>query len=339
VGGSVVDDIALSRLATSESESRAMFKARRRRVALLRTRTLAIAVTALIVPVTALASASPAMAEPKGIFKIFNQCPTEVPVVTTCNYNVTSSGEFKLGSTEVPINKNIIQQGGLIPTGNPENEREFFGFPAKNGESLSKTELNVPGGLLDFVNCEKIPVLFQPACKAFFESGSMQVTATTELVATEKNPVILNEFNLGAESGTAVTLPVRVHLKNTFLGKACYIGSESKPLQLHLTTGATSPPKGFPSIHGTLGELETRKENGLRTLHISGNSLVDNTFSAPGSEGCGEAEILFIKFKGFLDEIVNEKSKIPNTAGNNVAKLNGELNVAPASSVIASEGF
>jgi hypothetical protein len=318
-----------------------MLKDHSRRVAALRTRTLVMVAMALVLPVTALAAASPAMAEPKGIFKIFNECPTEVPVVTTCNYNVTSSGEFKLGATEsIPINKNIIQQGGLIPTGNPENEREFFGYPAKNGESLSKTELNVPGGLTGLINCTKLVEPFKFICKVALESGPLEVTATTELVANEKDPVILNEFNLGAEEGTAVTLPIRVHLKNTLLGKSCYIGSEKEPISLHLTTGATSlssPPKGWKSIHGTLGEPETKKEAGLRFLHISGNSLVDNTFPSPGSEGCGEANIFGFIVTGFLDEVVNAKAKIPNKAGENTAKLDGELNVATAAVVKESE--
>jgi len=319
-----------------------MLKDRSRRVAAFRTRTLVMATMALVLPVTALASASPAMAEPKGIFKIFKECPTEVPVVTLCNYNTTTSGEFKLGSTTVPINKPVIQQGGLIPTGNPEAEREFFGYPAKNGESLSKTALNVPGGLTGLINCEKLIEPFKFLCKVALESGPLEVTATTELVANEKNPVIFNETNLAEEEGTAVTLPVRVHLKNTFLGNACYIGSEKEPLELHLTTGATklaSPPKGWKSIHGAKGKAKTLEEKELVSLRITGNSLVDNTFSSPGSEGCGEAEILFIKFKGFLDGVVNEKSKIPNKAGENTAILNGELAAAAANEVVASESF
>lgn len=326
-------------LATSESESRIMLKHHGRRVAALRTRTLVMAAMAMVLPVTALASASPAMAEPKGIFKIFKECPTEVPVVSLCNYNVTTSGEVKLGSTTVPITKSIVQQGGLIHTGNPENTREFFGYPAKNGESLSKVALNVPGGLTGLINCEKLVEPFKFLCKVALESGPLEVTATTELVATETNPVILNEKALGLEEGTAVTLPIRVHLKNSFLGNSCYIGSEAHPLQLHLTTGATSPPKGFSSIHGAFGKPEDLEENELLVLHVTKNSLVDNTFSAPGSEGCGEVTVFGIKFTGFLDETVNAKSKIPSKAGENVAKLNGELNVATAEHVIESESF
>jgi hypothetical protein len=302
-----------------------------------------VAVVAIAIPLAALGVASPAMAEPQGIFKIFNQCPTELPGVTLCNYAQTTSGEFTIGSTRVPIFSTdpITLQGGDIPTGNPENEREFFAVPAKNGESLSKTELNVPGGLLDIIKCEDIEgekwlaKEARAACKAFFEGKLLGVTATTELVANETDPVIFNEEALGSEEGTALTLPLRVHLKNPFLGNSCYIGSEEHPLTLHLTTGATEPPAGVESIHGALGKLETLKENGVRMIHISGNSLVDNTFAAPEAYGCGE----LFGYTGFLDKVVDAKLKIPNSPGENVAKLDGELNAASAENVIASESF
>jgi hypothetical protein len=308
-----------------------------------RTRTLVIAAMALMVPMTALVSASPAMAEPKGIFKVFKECPTEIPGLNLCSVDTTKSGEFKLGETAVPINKEIIQQGGFIKTGNPSQPREFFGLPAKNGESLSKTELNVPGGLLDIIKCEEIKgsgeieTFFRELCKKTFEHGATEVTATTELVANEKNPVIFNEFNLATEKGTAIVLPLRIHLKNALLGNSCYIGSEAEPLELHLTTGATSPPAGFKSIHGKLGEAETLEETvegeELSSLRVTNNTLVDNTFPAPKAYECGE----FFFIKGFLDSLVEGKLKIPNKAGENTAILNGELRVAAASSVLFSE--
>jgi hypothetical protein len=325
-----------------------MLKDHARRLAIIRRRTVVMAVMALIVPATALAAASPAMAEPKGIFKIFKECPTEIPSVSLCSVDTTTGGEVSIGSTAVPINKDIVQQGGFVKTGNPENGREFFGLPAKNGESLSKTELNVPGGLLDFIKCEEIKgsglieVFFRELCKATFEHGVTAVTATTELVANEKNPVLFNERALAREEGTAITLPVRVHLKNSLLGNNCYIGSESSPLELHLTTGATSlksPPKGWKSIHGAKGTATTLEEKELVSLRLTGNELVDNTWSAPGVEGCGEAEILFIKVKGFLDSLVNAKLKLPDAAGENTAILKGELAAAAAEEVVLSESF
>jgi len=307
----------------------------------IRTRALVTAAMALIVPLTALASASPAMAEPKGIFKVFAQCPTEVPGIELCSYAQTTGGEFAIGTAKVPINKTVTLQGGDLPTGNPENPREFFALPAKNGESLSKTELNVPGGLLDLIKCEEIKGegFFEKAvrelCKATFENGLTGVTATTELVASERNPAIFNEFALAREEGTALTLPVRVHLKNPLLGNSCYIGSGSSPLQLHLTTGETHPPAGFEPLHGTRGKAKTLEEKEQVMLRLTGNSLVDNTFPAPGAEGCGE----FFFITGFLDSIVDGKLKIPNKAGENAAVLNGTLSAAAPEAVIASEKF
>jgi hypothetical protein len=318
-----------------------------KRLASIRKRTLVMAALALIVPMTALASASPAMAEPKGIFNIFKECPTEVPGVTLCSIDYTTGGEVKIGNTGVPISKTITQQGGFLPTGNPENEREFFAIPAKNGESLSKTALNVPGGLLDFIKCEEIKgygpveVFFRELCKYTFEYGVTEVTATTELVANEKNPVIYNEEAAGSEEGTALTLPVRVHLKNALLGNSCYVGAESEPIELHLTTGETSPPAGVKPLHGTSGKASNESEKGLLVLHVKGSSEVDNTFAAPKAYGCGEADILGIKITGWLNFLVEGKLGIPNknTKGENFAIFNGESAFATAAHVIASESF
>jgi hypothetical protein len=311
-----------------------------RRVGRTRKRAL-LATLAVLIPVAALGFAPQAMATPKGIFAVFADCPLEVPGVSLCTYSKTTSGEFILGSSKVPINQPIILQGGAIKTENPENEREFYLVPAKDGNSLSKTELNVPGGLTGLVNCEEIKgegffeKAARAACKGVFETGATQVTATTELVASATNPAILNEVNFNEESGTALTLPIRVHLKNTFLGNSCYVGSEAHPLQLHLTTGATKPPAGFKSIHGSAGIPESLEEHELPVLRDFNLSLVDNTFAAPGSEGCGE----FLFVKGFLDGIINSKLKIPNTAGNNTAILKGELKVATPQHVKESEKF
>jgi hypothetical protein len=324
---------------------------RSRAAASIRKRTLILVAVAVMMPLTALASASPASAEPMGIFKVFKYCPLEyVPAgLKECSYGQTTEGYFKVGTTTVPITgsgKTITLQGGNIPTGNPENEAEYFALPAKApGESLSKTELEVPGGLTSIINCKEITgeFLFEKGlrawCKAFFEGSLLGVTATTELVANEKNPVIVNELNLNLESGTALTLPLRVHLKNPLLGNSCYIGSEADPLELHLTTGTTSPPKGFKALKGKRGTPESVEEKEYEKLRLIGNSLVDNTFTAPAPEGCGEVELFGKKYTGVLDFLVESKLKIPNKAGENEAVLTGEQQVTGPRAVIASESF
>jgi hypothetical protein len=296
----------------------------------------------LIITATALvalfALVSSAAAEPKGIFKKYSDCPTEVPGLALCTFGETTSGEFAIGSTKVPINKTIILQGGAIHTGS-SNFNEYFLLPAKDGNSLSKTELNVPGGLLGLVNCEEIKgsgffeVIERASCKAIFENKTTGVTATTELVASATNPAILDLGALAEENGTAITLPTRVHLKNPLLGESCYIGSEAHPIQLHLTTGTTSPPPPNKPIKGKLGEPVSEVEKGFESVKITNNSLVDNSFSAPASEGCGG----FFSF--LIGPIINSKIGLPSAAGHNTAILNGTLNTAEAEAVIASEKF
>jgi hypothetical protein len=298
-------------------------------------RLLLITATALVALFALVSSAS---AEPKGIFKKYKDCPTEAPGNAICSYGETTSGEFSIGSTKVPINQTIVLQGGGVHTGG-SNFNEYFLLPAKDGNSLSKTELNVPGGLLDIVNCEEIKgsgffeSIERAACKAIFENKTTGVTATTELVANTKNPAILNLAAMVEEKGTAITLPVRVHLKNPLLGESCYIGSESNPIQLHLTTGTTSPPAPNKPIKGKLGEAESEIEKGYESTVIRNNTLVDNSYSAPGAEGCGG----FFSF--LIDPIVDSKIGLPSAAGKNTAILNGTLNIAEEEAVLASEKF
>jgi hypothetical protein len=282
--------------------------------------------------------ASTALAAPKGIFAIFAQCPTSTPGDALCQYGQATSGELAIGSTRVPIDKTITLQGGAVPTGS-SNPNEYFLLPAMNGESLSKTELNVPGGLLNFVNCQEMKgngfreKLERGTCKAFFDSRLTGLTATTEVVANASNPAILNLATLVLEEGTAITLPVRVHLKNPLLGGHCYIGSESSPIQLHLTTGTTSPPAPNKPIKGKLGAAVEEEEKGDQLLAVTDNSLVDNSFSVPVAEGCGG----FFSF--LIDPIVDSKLGLPSAAGKNTAVLNGTLKTATSSAVVASEKF
>jgi hypothetical protein len=317
----------------------------------LASRWILVAAMAVMVPLASLGVASPAMAEPPGILKIFKNCPLKEmkelganPEFSLCNFQETTGGEVAIGSTKVPINsgvnagKIITLEGGAIPTGNPANEQEFFLLPGTTGQSFSKTELDVPGGLTDFVNCNEIKgeglweKFERGACKVFFESGPLEVTATTESVATATDPAILNLAALGLEENkAAVTLPVRIHLKNTFLGNSCYLGSESNPITLHVTTGTTSPNSPNKPIKGRTGVEETPKEKfegkTLTYLRIKENSLVDNSFSVPKAEGCGE----FFSF--LIDPVLDAKLKLPSEDGNNTAILNGTLNATSAEEI------
>jgi hypothetical protein len=288
--------------------------------------------------VASLAFASAASAEPQGIFKIYNDCPTEKSEVALCIYGETTSGEFVIGSTKVPINKTILLQAGAVHTGGP-NFNEYRLVPPKDKETMSKTALNVPGGLAGLINCEEIKggglleITERAACKLIFENGLTGVTSTTEYVGTLSNPAILNLTSLIEEKGTGLSLPVRAHLKNPLLGESCYIGSSAHPIQLNLTDGTTAPPEPNKPIKGKLGIPTSEVEDEFESLVTSENTLVDNAFSVPVVEGCGGLA------SALLDPIIDLKLGLESTGGHNTAILNNTLHNAESEAVLASEKF
>jgi hypothetical protein len=118
-------------------------------------------------------------------------------------------------------------------------------------------------------------------------------------------------------------------LSNPFLGSNCYIGSNSKPVVIDFTTGETSPPPPNEPIHGSAGTPSINEAETLITL--SGGSLVNNSFAAPGANGCGGL------FSFLIDPFVNSIVGLPSPAGTNTAVLEGKLQTAVAEAVKASE--
>jgi hypothetical protein len=257
---------------------------------------------------------SSAMAAPKGEYAVFSACPLSNAEVDACLAARTESGEIKVGNQGVPIVKEQILQAGLI--------NRALGFKEVVGATLSKTPQKVPGGLLG-IKCSEIKGEFwfekelRKGCEHLFEHGLTGVYATTELAG----PVALSELNLEFESGTALSLPVKVKLENTLLGEECYIGSSTNPIKLELTSGTSG------TLKGKLGTIGTKAEGGI--LAITNSTLVDSGFSAPAAEGCG----LF----GLLDGIINSKLELPATKGN-TATLNGAEEIANSELVQESEG-
>lgn len=283
-----------------------------------------VALASVVISLVALICASSALATPKGEFAVFAQCPLTNPELSGCVNAKTESGQFTLGKQTVPIKNAITLQGGFI-----EKAGKFTFVAAKNGETLSKTAQPVPGGLAGLVNCPEISnFLERIACEVVFENGVTGVNATTELAAPASS-IALNEENLLGEEGTALSLPVKVKLDNPLLGSECYIGSNSSPVVLNLTTGTTSPPLPNKPIKGSAGNLESNAEGTILT--ISKNSLVNNSFAAPGVTGCGGL------FAFLIDPIINSKIGLPASAGHNTAILNGTLKQAGAEVVKAHE--
>ena len=117
-----------------------------------------------------------------------------------------------------------------------------------------------------------------------FENRLTGVNATTELAAPAK-AIGVNSINLLTASGTALSLPVKVHFENPLFGSSCYVGSNSAPIVIGLTTGTTSPPPPNSPITGSVGTPNALREGNI--LKMNKNSLVNNSFAAPEATGCG----------------------------------------------------
>ncbi|MCW2969865.1 MAG: hypothetical protein JWO23_992 [Solirubrobacterales bacterium] len=264
-----------------------------------RRRRLAFLAVVVAASVAALGSASSAGAASfQKEFLKFGDCPYSTPGVTECVISTVTGGEFHIGSNTVPINKTIVLQGGI-------NGKTKELVSATDGNTLSKTALTLPGGLLG------IELL----------GNLLEVTVTAELAG----PVHIFVANLGGTTGPAVDLPLKVKLDDTtlhLLGPSCYIGSESGPMTLSLTDGVTNPPPPNQPISGKPGNLVFEAEG--RIVGVTENSLVDNAFSAPGVNGC--AGILSL----VVDPSVDLKAGLPSAAGKNTAIMNGSFLQADA---------
>jgi hypothetical protein len=302
-----------------------------KRMGLFQRRRGARGITSIVVALACLAGlayAAPAMAlKPTGEFANFSDCPLKNTSISFCVFAESTSGEFKIGSTAVPLTKKVTLQGGLIVH---EDLGHVEFVPTEDGNTLSKTPQTVPGGLLKIIAPTGWPEILQVIFNEFINKGITGATATTELVG---EPVINIGHQINAE-GTALLLPVRVHLENSFLGNNCFIGSKAHPVTVEFTTGTTSPPPPNSPITGSPGELTFNAEGTI--IFDKKNSLVNNSFAAPVAEGCG-SQILFGIFTGIIDSAVDSQLGLPSAAGHNTAILNGnqELGFTPA--VIASE--
>lgn len=269
---------------------------------------LAAALAALM-----LVPASSASAALTGEYAKFNTCPFSNSSVGICLYAESTSGEFTIGKKTVPLVKPQVLKGGVI---DPEGLFGPLTFVAPtDGLVLSKSPQPVPGGLLGITAPTWWPQVLKDLFNETINNGFTGVTATVELAGSASS-VKVSILNAATASGTAFSLPVKVKLDNPFLGSSCYVGSNSNPVKLNLTTGTTSPPPPNSPISGFPGE-GGEDPNG-RFIFLQKNRLVDNSFSAPGASGCGG-----FLFSWAVDPLVDSILGTPSPAGTNTAVLEG----------------
>jgi hypothetical protein len=270
-------------------------------------------------------AAGPALAEeikPKD-FRMFSNCPiysTQNPNpegTQACIYGKSNNTSFFKAGNAIDIVHMIhpvTLQGGIFETEVGGEVSLVFELPEGGTSILSKVAEPAPS--LTEININI--ALLSPAELARYEkavaAGRTKVTATIETAAPFNGAGILKEGNLLEETGTALKFVVVVKLTNPFLGKNCYIGSNSNPITVELTSG----PSG--TLHGHKGELHFTNEGSK--LQITGSSLVDGTFTVPAATGCGEF--------GGANAAVNAALELPSASGHNETAINGELDQASA---------
>ena len=273
-------------------------------------------ITAMLGVLMFASSAFAASHNPKGEFKEFGECPLNNPAVENCVFSVTDGGSFTAGTKTVPLVNPVTLQGGFFGEG-----QEVTFVAAENGVTLSKTPQPVPGGLLGITAPTWWPKFIQNWFNNLINEGFTGVNATVELAAPASK-IFLSTENLLNQEGTALGLPTKIKLDNAILGSNCYIGSNTKPVQIDFTSGKSG------ALEGSVGEITFNETFTLIT--ISGGKLVNGTFAAPGASGCGGI------FSFFIDPLVNSILGLPDPSGN-TAILEGVLKSANAAAVKASE--
>ncbi len=280
----------------------------------VRGRMLIIAM-ALLAPLTGAAIASPASAiEPTGEFTIFNQCPRFTPEVTDCIHTMAADGELTIDKLTVPTTNPITIQYGFSGAGS-----NIHVVGALNGETLSPTPQQVPGGLSSVIDCKEIkgkrlPAMLRGLCQRIVNHTRDNAVNLIVELARPASEIYFNTGNELFKSGVALGLPVKIRLENPLLGNHCYIGSSSDPISFGLGTGTTAPPPPNQPISGKVGEVNFNEE--FTITQVTHQTEVDNTFSAPVAKGCG-GPLAFL-----IDPLINSKIGLPAPSGHNTVIYN-----------------
>jgi hypothetical protein len=229
--------------------------------------------------------------KPASGYEQFAGCPTvaEAPSVSSCIRAEVKSGHLKLGNKDTPITNPIVITGGV-------NE-ELGEFQANAEGGLHPAREKVPGGLVGLTGLEYLTELLGVE--------ALNLYATAEAAGS---PVF--------EGANNVTLPLKVHLENAALGNNCYVGTESNPVVLHLTTGTSG------ALTGELGEVTFDPSSEILT--IANTKYVDGTFPAPGATGCKLLGLPLLN----INKIIDIASGLPAASGTNETEQIADTEVA-----------
>ncbi|GAB1332318.1 hypothetical protein [Streptomyces sennicomposti] len=259
----------------------------------------------------AMGTATAATTQLNGEWAPFTRCPVDAPAMLAadglvqtpqCVVSTSASGSIKLGNTTVSTGRTDLQIGVV------ENADGTSTVVAPPSGALIADSATVPGGLLGLMCPSDVPAV-TAICRQITDSSLNKITATVESVGSP------SDFDQTAGILTdkpIVSIPVRIHLQNPFLGSNCYIGSKSNPIVLR-PKNLNLPDFGMTFFKG---DGTVADDGEMSRINLTGAVQNDSTFAVPGASGCG------LGLFGLIDAAVNLKTGLPSAAGKNSVTLN-----------------
>lgn len=251
-----------------------------------RYRKILVAAGTALASMALLASAADATT-PAPPYQDFAGCPSfaENPFVGDCVKYEFTGGHIGFGNREIPVTSPIVLRGGT--------EQETSNF-LNNGEGgIVPVRQTVPGGLVGLTGYKWLD-------EALGSSNQLKLYATVELAGEPQNVL-----------SPSMTVPVKLHLENQFLGSNCYVGSASHPITLDLNT-VRQP-----------GELEPEADRPA-VLTSTGGLFADSTYSVPAASGC---QFNYGPIHQSVDSLVNSRYALPSAAGAATTELDYDLSI------------
>jgi hypothetical protein len=249
-----------------------------------------------------------------GAWAPLNRCPVDDPTMLAaegatnipfCVAVISPSGSLTIGGLTVPTKGSNLQMGISL-----NNETGAATVVTPPGGATVNESIEIPNGLQALI-CPSPGHLAHRLCKPHHgdnENSQERNNLTISVVSAGD----ASNFNLGAGlslNQPIISLPVKMHLENRFLGDHCYIGSDTEPIVLQ-PENITSPTFAFE----VFDENGTPDPNGKMTEFQLRGSQAATSFAVPAASGCG--------FMGIFDEAIDAHAGLPSAAGNNKLVLN-----------------
>jgi hypothetical protein len=256
----------------------------------------------------------PGYPPPKGIYKLFTNCPLNNQVMheatqfAACTGALAVSGSITIGTLTTPVVAPVhVQFGFYTPPNDPNYATVVPPLAGTSAQLVTGRDL-IPEPLTTALGCPSSDPTVAALCQKAQTRGGNYNT----VYALAQSAGAITNFNL-----LNWTQPIKFRLINPLLGPSCYVGQDGAPAVLNpqLTlNGGQEIQDPDPAAHPDTFVLVTNA------------TAADTTFSAPGVTGCGPGGAANIA----VDEALDAGAGLPAASGNSLS-LTGAFDIAACS--------